>query len=331
MRATSAALAFLSQGLQQTAYIAVVIVGVYMVIAGEFTVGAIIAMSILTTRTLAPITQLSGAIARWQQVKVALTGLSTIMSSAQEQVVGRQYARRDVLLGKIEIEDLQFSYAEDQDPALTLKRFDVDAGEAIAILGRNGSGKSTLLKILSGLYDFTSGDVRIDGLEMRQIDPVNLRRNIGFLTQDVTLFSGTLRDNLTLGPAHVDEDMLKRSLVFCGLQKMVDRHPLGLDMPVADGGAGLSVGQRQSVGLARLYLADPQIVLLDEPTAAMDQNLEREVIQALRGWLKGRTCLLTTHRTDIVALCDKIAVLEAGKLAMFGKRDDVLADLSKRG
>jgi len=331
MRATSAALAFVSQGLQQAAYISVVVAGVYMVLAGEFTVGAIIAMSILTTRTLAPITQLSGAIAKWQQVKVALTGLSTIVTSTQEREAGRQYSRRDVLLGTIAIEDLKFSYAQDQDPALALNRFDVKAGETVAILGRNGSGKSTLLKIMSGLYDFTSGDVRIDGLELRQIDPVDLRRNIGFLTQDVTLFSGTLRDNLMLGPTPVSDEMLLKALVFCGLKKMVDHHPLGLDMPVADGGAGLSVGQRQSLGLARLYLADPQIVLLDEPTAAMDQNLESEVIQALRGWLKGRTCLLTTHRTDIVALCDRVAVLDAGKLAMFGRRDDVLADLRKRG
>jgi len=330
MRATSAALAFISQGLQQAAYISVVVAGVYMVLAGEFTVGAIIAMSILTTRAIAPITQLSGAIAKWQQVKVALKGLSTIADARQERTAGRQYARRDVLRGKVEIEDLRFAYAQDQDPALTLKRFDIQAGEAIAILGRNGSGKSTLLKILSGLYDFDSGDVRIDGLEIRQIDPVDLRRNIGFLTQDVTLFSGTLRENLLLGPTPVSEEMLQKSLAFCGLQKMVDRHPLGMDMPVADGGVGLSVGQRQSLGLARMYLADPQIVLLDEPTAAMDQNLEREVIQALRGWLKGRTCVLTTHRTDIVSLCDKIAVLEAGKLAMYGPTDEVLGSLSAK-
>ena len=328
MRATSAALAFISQGLQQAAYISVVVAGVYMVLAGEFTVGAIIAMSILTTRTIAPVTQLSGAIAKWQQVKVSLEGLSMIASAQQERAAGRQYSRRDVLRGAMEIEDLRFAYGEDQDPALTVKRFDIKAGEAVAILGRNGSGKSTMLKILSGLYDFDSGDVRIDGLEIRQIDPVDLRRNIGFLTQDVTLFSGTLRDNLLLGPTPVSEDMLKQSLEFCGLQKMVDRHPLGMDMPVSDGGVGLSVGQRQSLGLARMYLADPQIVLLDEPTAAMDQNLEREVIQALRGWLKGRTCVLTTHRTDIVSLCDKIAVLETGKLAMYGPRDDILNKLS---
>jgi len=224
MRATSAALAFVSQGLQQAAYISVVVAGVYMVLAGEFTVGAIIAMSILTTRTLAPITQLSGAIAKWQQVKVALTGLSTIVEATQERGAGRKYSRRDVLFGTFAIDDLKFSYAEDQDPALALARFDVKAGETVAILGRNGSGKSTLLKIMSGLYDFTSGEVRIDGLELRQIDPVDLRRNIGFLTQDVTLFSGTLRDNLMLGPTPVNEEMLARALVFCGLKKMVDRH-----------------------------------------------------------------------------------------------------------
>ena len=327
MRATSAALTFISQGLQQTAYISVVIVGVYMVLAGEFSVGAIIAMSILTTRTIAPITQLSGAIGRWQQVKVALSGLSMIADASQERLPSREYSRRDVLKGDIEIEDLRFAYAPDQDPVLMLGRFNVAAGEVVAVLGRNGSGKSTMLKILSGLHDFDAGDIRIDGLEIRQIDPVDLRRNIGFLTQDVTLFSGTLRDNLLLGPDPISEDHLKAALAFCGLQKMVERHPLGMDMPVSDGGVGLSVGQRQSLGLARIYLADPQIVLLDEPTAAMDQNLEREVIQALSRWLKGRTCLMTTHRTEIVSLCDKIAVLEAGKIAMYGERDEILGKL----
>ncbi|SLN56681.1 type I secretion system permease/ATPase [Pseudooctadecabacter jejudonensis] len=330
MRATAATLAYVSQGLQQAAYISVVVAGVYMVLAGEFTVGAIIAMSILTTRTIAPITQLSGAIAKWQQVKVALKGLTSITSARQERVAGRQYSRRDVLHGTIEIENLRFAYAQDQDTVLSVTKFDVSAGETIGMLGRNGSGKSTLLKILSGLYDFDTGDVRIDGLEMRQIDPVTLRRNIGFLTQDVTLFTGTLRENLTLGPTSADEGMLMTALEFCGLKKMVDRHPLGLDMPVSDGGAGLSVGQRQSLGLARIYLADPQIVLLDEPTAAMDQNLERDVIEALRGWLKGRTCILTTHRTDIVSLCDKVAVMEGGKVALYGDRDDVLGKLSRK-
>lgn len=327
MRAASSWLSHVSQGFQQVAYVSVVVAGVYMVISGEFTVGAIIAISILSSRTIAPVTQLSSAIARWQQVKTALNGLTTITDARQERDHRRQYARRDLLLGNTEIEGLKFAYGLDQDPVLNIGTFSVVAGETMAILGRNGSGKSTLLKILSGLYDFDSGDIKFDGLEVRQIDPVDLRRNIGFLTQDIALFSGTLRENLNLGPTPATEEQIDAALAFCGLKSMVQKHPLGMDMRVSDGGVGLSVGQRQSLGLARIFLADPQIVLLDEPTAAMDQSLEREVVENLKQWLKGRTCLLTTHRTEIVSLCDKITVLEAGRIVMSGPRDEVLAKL----
>ncbi len=329
-RATSAFLSFASQAISQMAYVTAVVAGVFMVFAGEFTVGAIIAVSILTTRTISPVTQLSGAIARWQQVRVALDGLSTVAASPQERDQNRQYSRRDVLRGEIEIVDLKFAYAEDQDVVLNLRNLNVAAGETIAILGRNGSGKSTLLKILSGLYSFQNGEVRIDGLEIRQIDPVDLRRNVGVLTQDVTLFSGTLRDNLTLGPTPATERDLEEALKFSGLGLLVDRHPMGMDMPVSDGGVGLSVGQRQSLGLARIHLADPQIVLLDEPTAAMDQSLEAETIARMRDWLKHKTCILTTHRTEIVSLCDRVAVLQNGQLALIGPRDEVVNKLKRK-
>lgn len=326
-RAAAARLTFASQAIQQVCYISAVVVGVYLVLDGTLTVGAIIAVSILTSRSIAPVTQLSGAISRWQQVRVAMEGLGQIMGSEQERDPNRQYARRGIFKGQITVADLGFRYGEDQDEVLKLPHFAVEAGETVAILGRNGSGKSTLLKILTGLYSFDSGEVRIDGLEIRQIDPVDLRRNMGVLTQDVTLFSGTLRENLLLGPRPFNEAEMEEALKFSGLWTMVQRHPLGLDMPLSDGGVGLSVGQRQSLGLSRIFLADPQILLLDEPTAAMDQTLEAETIQRMSKWLAGKTCLLTTHRTEILALCDRIAVLNEGKLAMIGPRDDVLAKL----
>lgn len=329
-RATAARLSFMSQAIQQMAYVTAVIAGVYMVFAGAFSIGAIIAISILSTRAIAPVTQLSGALARWQQVRVALEGLSQIAGSVQERDHNRKYSRRENLSGRIDIRDLLFRYAEDQDIALKIEKLGIQPGEKIAILGRNGSGKSTLLKILSGLYDFEQGEVRIDGLDIRQIDPVDLRRNMGVLTQDVTLFSGTLLDNLKLGPRPIHEGELEAALKFSGLWKMVERHPLGLDMPVADGGMGLSVGQRQSLGLARMYLADPQIVLLDEPTAAMDQTLEAEVIERLREWLELKTCILTTHRTEIISICDRIAVMQDGKIALVGPSDEILKKLTNK-
>ncbi len=328
-RVSGATLNFLSQAIQQVAYVSAVIAGVYLVLAGEFTVGAIIAVSILSSRAIAPVTQLSGAIARWQQVKVALTGLSMIAGSEQDRSHKRQYSRRDVLRGEVDVVDLHFRYAEDQEEVLRIDRFSVRAGETVALLGRNGSGKSTLLKILSGLYDFERGEVKIDGLDLRQIDPVDLRRNMGVLSQDVMLFSGSLRDNLLLGPTTAMEEDIQEALRFSGLLTMVERHPLGMDMPVSDGGFGLSVGQRQSLGLARIHLADPQIVLLDEPTAAMDQTLEAETIANMRDWLPGRTCILTTHRTEIIALANRVGVMQRGQLALYGPRDEVLSKITK--
>ncbi len=329
-RATSAMLSFASQAVQQGAYITAVIAGVYLVLSGEFTVGGIIAVSLLTTRTIAPITQLSGAISRWQQVRVALEGLSQIATAAQEREHGRQYAQRSTFEGEITVSGLQFRYPEQQDLALDIPSWGVKPGEVVAVLGRNGSGKSTLLKLLSGLYEFERGDIRIDGLDIRQIDPANLRRTLGVLTQDVALFSGSLRDNLVLRPNGASDADIVDALGFSGLLPMVERHPQGLDMQIMDGGAGLSVGQRQSLGLARVHLADPQVVLLDEPTAAMDQTLEAETIERLRFWLKGRTCILTTHRTEIIALADRVAVMQGGKLALYGPRDEILSKLKRR-
>lgn len=329
-RASSAMLSFASQAVQQGAYISAVIAGVYMVLSGEFTVGGIIAVSLLTTRTIAPITQLSGAISRWQQVRVALEGLSQIATSQQEREHGRQYAQRSTFEGEITVSGLQFRYPEQQDLALDIPSWGVKPGEVVAVLGRNGSGKSTLLKLLSGLYEFERGDIRIDGLDIRQIDPANLRRTLGVLTQDVALFSGSLRDNLVLRPNGASDSEIIDALGFSGLLPMVERHPQGLDMQILDGGAGLSVGQRQSLGLARVHLADPQVVLLDEPTASMDQTLEAETIERLRFWLNGRTCILTTHRTEIIALADRVAVMQGGKLALYGPRDEILSKLKRR-
>ena len=170
----------------------------------------------------------------------------------------------------------------------------------VAVLGENGSGKSTLLKVLSGLYTAQSGSIAVDGLELRQIDPVDLRRNIGYLPQEVKLFAGSLRDNLLMGTTAHDDESIFEALRFSGLNKLIESSPLGLDMEISDGGDGISIGQRQSLGLARLYLQDPRVVLLDEPTASLDQTLETNLVKRLESWLDGRTCIVATHRVPIL-------------------------------
>ncbi|WIY27589.1 ATP-binding cassette domain-containing protein [Parasedimentitalea psychrophila] len=327
-RRLSSALTYWSQGVQQITYIAAVVLGTYMVFAGEFTVGTIIATGILTSRTLAPLTQFAGTMARWSNVKAALEALDAIALAPQEKDTNRTYLRRQSLQGKFELRDVEYRYDEDGAPILDVQGIAIIPGQRIAILGANGSGKSTLLKMLSGLYSPDRGRVMIDGTDMSQIDPRDLRRNIGYLSQDVRLFSGSLRSNLNLNQLERDDERLMAALDFAGLGAYVRSHPKGLDLQIGDGGGGLSIGQRQSVGWAQLWLQSPPIVLLDEPTAALDQTLERTLVSRLEIWLQGRTAIIATHRMPILSLTNRTLILQAGRMVVDGPRDQVLAHLA---
>jgi ATP-binding cassette subfamily C protein LapB len=326
-RKLASVLTFWSQGVQQCTYVAAVIMGTYLVFAGQFTVGSIIAVGILTSRTLAPLTQLAGTMARWGNVKSALDGLEHIATSDQDAAEGRTYMRRDQLNGNFELRDVTFRYMEEGAPTLDLPGIKILQGQHLAILGANGSGKSSLLKLLSGLYAPTTGRVLIDGTEMTQIEPRDLRRLIGYLGQDVRLFSGTLRDNLNLTMLERDDARLMDSLDFAGLGEFVRNHPKGLDLDILDAGAGLSIGQRQSIGWARLWLQDPKICLLDEPTAALDQKLETALVKRLETWMAGRTAVIATHRAPILALTTRTIILNNGRMSIDGPRDEVFAHL----
>ncbi|UWR84680.1 ATP-binding cassette domain-containing protein [Phaeobacter inhibens] len=327
-RRLSSALTHWSQGVQQATYIGSVVVGTLMVFAGEFTVGTIIATGILTSRTLAPLTQFAATLARWSNVKGALEGLDAIANSAQEKEDERSYLRRDSLQGRFELREVMFRYDEDGAPTLDVPGVAVKPGQRVAVLGVNGSGKSTLLKLMSGLYAPDRGRVMIDGTDMTQIDPRDLRRHIGYLSQDVRLFAGTLRENLNLNQLERDDDRLMTALDFAGLGAHVRNHHKGLDLEIFDGGGGLSIGQRQSIGWARLWLQNPSIVLLDEPTAALDQTLERTLVSRLETWLEGRTTVIATHRMPILSLTNRTLILQSGRMVVDGPRDQVLAHLA---
>jgi ATP-binding cassette subfamily C protein LapB len=327
-RKLASALTFWSQGVQQATYVAAVITGTYLVFAGQFTVGSIIATGILTGRTLGPLTQLAGTMARWGNVKGALDGLDAIAEAPQDAAEGRTYLRRDKLKGHFELRDVTFRYEDDGAATLDLKGVAILPGQHVAVLGANGSGKSSLLKVLSGLYAPTGGKVLLDGTEMNQIEPRDLRRLIGYLGQDVRLFSGTLRDNLNLTMLERDDERLFRALDFAGLGPFVKGHHKGLDLEIKDAGAGLSIGQRQSIGWARLWLQDPAICLLDEPTAALDQQLEKTLVSRLEKWLAGRTAVIATHRAPILALTERTMVLQGGRMTVDGPRDKVMAHLA---
>ncbi len=329
-RALASFLTFWSQGIQQATYVAAVIVGTYLVFAGAFTVGSIIAVGILTGRTLGPLTQLSGTLARWGNVKGALDGLEAIVAAPQDSEADRTYLRREKLSGQFELRDVVFRYEDDGPPTVDIKGILIQPGQHVAVLGANGSGKSSLLKLLSGLYAPSSGRILLDGTELGQIEPRDLRRLIGYLGQDVRLFSGTLRDNLNLTLLEHDDDRLHAALDFAGLGLFVRNHHKGLDLDILDAGAGLSIGQRQSIGWARLWLQDPSICLLDEPTAALDQKLEASLVARLRTWMEGRTAIIATHRAPILALTERSLVLQDGRMTVDGPKEKVLAHLASR-
>ena len=329
-RKIASALTFWSQGVQQATYVTAAIMGTFMVFAGEFTVGSIIAVGILTGRTLAPLTQLAGIMARWSNVQTALEGLSKIESAEQDLDEARSYLRREKVDGAFEMRNVTFRYEDDGPPTLDIAELALEPGQHAAILGTNGSGKSTLLKMLSGLYAPTEGRVLIDGVDMAQIEPRDLRRQVGYLSQDVRLFSGTLRDNLNLNMLESDDERLMQALEFAGLGPFVRAHHKGLDLEIRDGGEGMSIGQRQSIGWARIWLQDPKVVLLDEPTAALDQTLEAALIRRLQRWLEGRTAIIATHRVPILQLTNRTFILQSGRLAVDGPRDEVLAHITRR-
>ena len=328
-RHLTAALGYWAQGVQQATYITAVVVGTYQVFAGNFTVGTIIAVGILTSRTLGPLAQLSSTFARWTNVKAALDGLEAIAEAPQSEEQGRAYLRRDRLDGAYEIRNLDFRYDPQSPPTVDIPAVAIPAGQQVAVLGANGSGKSTLLKLLAGLYDPTSGRILIDGLDLHQIHPRDLRRGIGYLGQEVRLFSGTLRDNLNLSGLERDDDRLLAALDFAGLGPFIRQHPRGLDLEIREMGEGLSVGQRQSIGWARIWLQDPAVAILDEPTAALDQTLEATLVSRLQTWLAGRTAIIATHRVPILHLTNRVLILQNGRLAVDGPRDAVLAHLAK--
>lgn len=328
-RKLASTLTFWSQGVQQATYVAAIITGTYLVFAGEFTVGSIIAVSILTSRTLAPLTQLAGTMARWSNVKSALTGMDQIAMAEQDSADDRAYLRRETLEGGFELREVQFGYDDGAAPVVDIPALAIQPGQKLAILGANGSGKSTFLKLLSGLYAPAKGRVMVDGTDMNQIEPRDLRRLVGYLGQDVRLFTGSLRENLNLTLLERDDDRLMQALDFAGLGPFVKSHPKGLDLEIRDGGQGLSQGQRQSIGWARLWLQDPRICLLDEPTAALDQTLERTLVSRLETWLEGRTAVIATHRVPILQLTDRTMILQNGRMAVDGPRDQVLAHIAQ--
>jgi ATP-binding cassette subfamily C protein LapB len=231
--------------------------------------------------------------------------------------------------GEIEFRDVSFSYPGAAMPSLQKVSFRIRPGERVAVLGRVGSGKSTLLKLALGLYQPTEGAILIDGVDLRQLDPTELRTRIGYVPQDVTLFYGTLRDNLILANSSVGDSDLVRAAELAGLADFINRHPEGFDMLIGERGDSLSGGQRKCVALARAIVGDPPILLMDEPTGSMDHSTETAVRGRLKDYVEGRTWLVVTHRNTLLSMVDRILVIDNGRVVADGPRDTVVDALQQ--
>lgn len=309
-------------------YVGVIIVGVYEIAAGRLTMGGLIACSILAGRAMAPLGQVAAVLTRYHQAKTALDTLNGIMRLPSERPVERVFVHRPLLKGAIEFKNVTFTYPGQKLAALNDISFRVAPGERVGLIGRVGSGKSTVEKLILGLYEPDTGSVLIDGTDIRQIDPADLRRNIGCVPQDVVLFQGSIRENITLGAPFVDDAAVLRAARIAGVEDFVSRHPLGYDLNVGERGEALSGGQRQSIAIARALLLDPPILVFDEPTSAMDNGAESRFMQRIARELPGKTLLLVTHRASLLALVERLIVMDNGRIVADGPKDKVLKALA---
>jgi len=309
---------------QQMVSLATVVIGVYLIRDGALTMGGLIACYLLSSRAMAPIGQVAGLLVQYHSAATAFESLDELMKRPVERPPEMRFTSRPALRGEIEFRNVGFAYREGEEAVLREVSFRIRAGEKVAVLGRVGSGKTTLEKLILGLYRPGSGAVLVDGIDLRQLDPAELRRNIGYVPQDVTLFYGSLRDNIAMGLPQADDAAVARAARIAGLAEFVDAHPHGYGMLVGERGASLSGGQRQAVAVARALIADPPILLLDEPTAAMDHASEEALKQQLREHAAGKTMIVVTHRTSLLDLVDRIIVVDAGRIVADGPKAQVV-------
>jgi ATP-binding cassette, subfamily C, bacterial LapB len=329
-RFLAALLMNLTQTLQQAAYVAVLVVGAHIVLANGMTTGALLACSILTSRTIAPLAQIASVFARWQGAKVARQGLDELLKLPTDQSSEGGRFHRPNLSGAFEFDRITHTYDQDKRPSLTIGQLKIMPGERIALLGRIGSGKSTLLKLMGGLMPPTEGRILLDGTNLAEIEPADVRRDIGSLLQDSGLFYGTIRSNLRMAaPDATDEDFIAALDVACASTALFGQSQ-GLDQIIHEGGKGLSSGQRQSLLLARTLVRSPRVLLLDEPTASLDEGTERHFLANLRQWLGKRSLIVATHRYGVLELVDRVIVLDGGRIVADGPRDAVLRLLQEK-
>jgi ATP-binding cassette subfamily C protein LapB len=327
LRLLSSSASYSSAFVQQAINLAIVILGVYLISERALTMGGLIACTMLASRAMSPVGQVAGLLVQYHTAATALTSLNEMMKKDVERPEGSTFISRGHLKGAIEFRDVSFTYPNQTAPSLRGINLRIQPGEKVAILGRIGSGKTTLEKLILGLYRPSTGAVLVDGIDLRQLDPAELRRQIGYVQQDVMLFYGSLRDNITMGAPLADDAAVVQAAHLAGLLPLVNSHPQGFDMVVGERGESLSGGQRQSVAVARAVINDPPILLLDEPTASMDHSSEEDLKKRLRDFAAHKTMLLVSHRTSLLDLVDRVIVMDGGRVVADGPKEQVVAAL----
>lgn len=330
MKHTNDNLTYFTQMLQQISYVGIVIVGSFVVISGDMTMGGLIACSILGGRVLAPVMMLPSLLVQYSHAKAAKLNIESLFALEQDNHGVAYPLSPSRIKGFYQCDGLVFNYKDNDRPAIDIKRLTIRPGERIAILGPIGSGKSTLLKVLAGLYAPTKGRILLDGLDIHQISRETLSERLGYLQQDHRLFQGTLRENLLIGMPAPDDDLMQEVLMKTGLINLVSSHSSGLELPISEGGRGLSGGQKQLVAFTRLLLSKPNVFLLDEPTASMDNRQEQRCIQVLKHELtEGQTFIVSTHKMALLELVDRIIIMDNQRIVMDGPKQAVLDKLGK--
>ncbi|MGF1770682.1 type I secretion system permease/ATPase [Vibrio wakamikoensis] len=312
---------------QQSSNIGMIILGVYLIAEGELTMGGLIAATMLSSRAIGPLVQLSLLSTRYNQAKSSMTIIEQVMAMPDEQEEGKRYIHRPIIHGKIELDRVTFHYPDSPMASIRDLSLTIEPGEKVAIIGRIGSGKTTLERLIIGLYQPTEGHVRIDETDIAQLHHVDVRRNIGCVPQDCALFYGSIRDNITLGRPLVDDRDVMDAANRAGVTVFTQQDPAGLERQVGEGGLLLSGGQRQAVAIARAFLARPPILIMDEPTSSMDNRSELHIKTQLKQLKESETLLLITHKTSMLDVVDRVIVMEKGTIIADGPKAQVLSDL----
>lgn len=313
--------------IQQMVTVLMVIVGVYAIGEGDMTVGALVASTILAGRIMAPLSSAAALYARFEQSKTSLKNLNTVMDLDIETPEGKQFVYLPEMKGDYTLTNVGFTYPDAPLASLRGVNVSIKDGEKVAIIGRAGSGKTTLLRILMGLYQPTDGEISLCNVDMRQQDPATYRRRMAYVPQNTQLFKGTLRDNIMMADVHASLEKVRDVVEKSAVYQFTRKHPQGLDMPIAEGGANLSGGQRQTVALARAFLKDSKLVFMDEPTSHLDASTEAEVIDNIYERTRDKTLVLITHKLNLLSLVDRVIVMDDGKIVADGEREAVIKQL----